>query len=66
VNLAARLQAQAGPGQILISEEAHRRTERQLADSKLHGDKVVLSLKGFEQSVPAYRVVSLSSLTKAR
>jgi adenylate cyclase len=51
-NLAARLQAQAGPNEIVLSEEAWRRL-RERVDAMPE----MLDLKGFAQPVAAYRVV---------
>ncbi len=56
VNLAARLQAQAAPGEILLSEETYRRTASWLSDAKLPTERALLTLKGFEQGVPAHRI----------
>jgi adenylate cyclase len=50
-NLASRLQAQAGPNQILLSEEAWRRLR-----DPIEAKPEVLELKGFERPVAAYRV----------
>ena len=50
-NLASRLQGQAGPNQIVLSEEAWKRL-RDRVDARLE----TLELKGFEERVPAYRV----------
>lgn len=50
-NLASRLQAQAGPNQIMLNEEAFRRL-RERVDAKPE----VLELKGFARPVAAYRV----------
>ena len=50
-NLASRLQAQAGPNQIVLSEEAWKRL-RDRVDAPLE----MLELKGFAHPVPAYRV----------
>lgn len=50
-NLASRLQAQAGPNQIVLSEEAWRRL-RDRVDAR----QEMLELKGFSQPVPAYRL----------
>ncbi|HEY6875223.1 MAG TPA: AAA family ATPase [Candidatus Dormibacteraeota bacterium] len=50
-NLASRLQAQAGPNQIVLSEEAWKRL-RDRVDAHLE----MLELKGFAEPVPAYRV----------
>jgi adenylate cyclase len=57
-NLAARLQAQAAAGEILLSEEAFRRVRDWLAEQKLPVEEDRLSLKGFAQPVTAYRLVS--------
>jgi class 3 adenylate cyclase len=46
-NLAARLQAQAGPGEILLSAEAHRRVAGWIADRGLETTEEELELKGF-------------------
>lgn len=55
-NLAARLQAQAGAGELLLSTEAHERVR----DSPLLADRQVeecrLVLKGFDGPVRAHRV----------
>jgi class 3 adenylate cyclase len=50
-NLAARLQAQAGAGQILLAEDAWRRL-REPAPAK----RELLKLKGFDRRVVAYRI----------
>ena len=50
-NLASRLQGQAGPNQIVLSEEAWRRL-RDHVDARHE----MLELKGFAHPVPAYRV----------
>lgn len=50
-NLASRLQAQAGPNQIVLSQEAWRRL-RDHVDARHE----MLELKGFAEPVPAYRV----------
>ena len=51
VNLAARLQGKASAGEILISEESYRNTQRTLA--RRNPNK---SLKGFREPVSAYRL----------
>ena len=51
-NLASRLQAQAGPNQIVLSEEAWKR-QRDRVDARHE----MLELKGFADPVPAHRVV---------
>ena len=50
-NLASRLQGQAGPNQIVLSEEAWKRL-RDRVEARLE----TLELKGFAEPVPAYRV----------
>lgn len=52
-NLAARLQSQAGPDQILVSESTHRIT-RELFHHQSLGPR---ELKGFHQAVQIYAVV---------
>jgi adenylate cyclase len=51
-NLASRLQAQAGPNQIVLSEEAWKRL-RDRVDAR----QEMLELKGFADPVTAYRMV---------
>jgi class 3 adenylate cyclase/tetratricopeptide (TPR) repeat protein len=54
VNVAARLQQAAGPGEILIGESAHR-----LTDGRVETDNVgPLELRGFRRAIPAYRVLA--------
>jgi class 3 adenylate cyclase len=55
-NLAARLQAAAGPGEILLSAEAHRRIETWLDDRGVTLEPEELSLKGFDSPQVGYRV----------
>jgi class 3 adenylate cyclase len=57
-NLAARLQAAAGPGEILLSEEAHRRVEGWLADRGGSPLREELTLKGFDEPQAAYRLAA--------
>jgi class 3 adenylate cyclase len=57
-NLAARLQAQAGPGEILLSAEAHRRVESWLGDRGMAATQEELELKGFPEPQVAYRLVA--------
>jgi class 3 adenylate cyclase len=57
-NLAARLQAQAAAGEILLSEEAFRRVRDWLAEKQLAVEEERLALKGFAQPVTAYRLRS--------
>jgi class 3 adenylate cyclase/tetratricopeptide (TPR) repeat protein len=54
VNVAARLQQAAGPGEILIGESAHR-----LTDGAVQSENVgPLELRGFRNPIDAYRVVA--------
>jgi class 3 adenylate cyclase/tetratricopeptide (TPR) repeat protein len=55
-NLAARLQAAAGPGEILVDGEAFARLRDHLRDRGLRATEVDLELKGFVEPVRAYRV----------
>jgi class 3 adenylate cyclase len=55
-NLAARLQAQAGPGEILLSSEAHRRVAEWLAERGLETTAEELQLKGFPEPQVAHRL----------
>jgi adenylate cyclase len=55
-NLAARLQAQSGAGEVTLSEEAHRRVQEWLAGRGTPVDRVELRLKGFAEPVSAFRV----------
>jgi class 3 adenylate cyclase/tetratricopeptide (TPR) repeat protein len=55
-NLAARLQAAAAGGEILLSQEAHRRVQRRLEDLALGVGREELDLKGVDGSVVAFRI----------
>jgi adenylate cyclase len=55
-NLAARLQAAAGEGEILLSDEAHRRVEGWLGERGLTASPGDLELKGFEDVQVGYRI----------
>jgi adenylate cyclase len=57
-NLAARLQAAAGGGEILLSDEAYRRVEPWLRERGLEARREELELKGFDGRQPAYRLPS--------
>jgi class 3 adenylate cyclase len=57
-NLAARLQSQAGPGEILLSAEAHRRVESWLGDRGMETMREELELKGFAEPQLAYRLAA--------
>ena len=55
-NLASRLQGAAAGGEILLSEEAHRRVEGRLKDLDLHAAGEKLEIKGVGGPVPAFRI----------
>lgn len=55
-NLAARLQAQARGGEIVLSADACKRLGAWLAQQDLHPSSEQLSLKGFGDPVEVYRV----------
>jgi class 3 adenylate cyclase len=55
-NLAARLQAAAEAGEIVLSEEAHRRVAQWLVERGLEVVPEALELKGFEGPQPAWRL----------
>jgi len=57
-NLAARLQAAAGPGEILFDAGVERRTSAWMTVHRLEASAEDLSLKGFEAPVRAYRLRS--------
>jgi adenylate cyclase len=57
-NLAARLQAQAGPGEILLSAEAHRRVAGWLADHGMETTQDELELKGFAEPQVVHRLTA--------
>ena len=55
-NLAARLQAAADAGEILLSEDAHLRLEPWLAQAGISLEPEELELKGFDAPQRAYRI----------
>jgi class 3 adenylate cyclase len=55
-NLAARLQAAAGPGEILLSAEAHRRVRDRLRERGVDPEREELTLKGFPEPQAGYRL----------
>ena len=61
-NLAARLQAAAGPGEILLSDEAHRRLSVWLAERNLAATEERLELKGFADPQLVYRLPAGASV----
>ena len=57
-NLAARLQAIAEGGEILLSEEAFRRVEEWLSERGMAARCEQVELKGFEGAQAAYRIAA--------
>lgn len=57
-NLAARLQAQAQPGEILLSEEAFRRVRSRLEAAGSTPEERTLELKGFDAPITAFLIRS--------
>jgi class 3 adenylate cyclase len=55
-NLAARLQAAAGAGDVVLSDEAHRRVAEWLAERGLEAVPETLELKGFDGPQAAWRI----------
>jgi class 3 adenylate cyclase len=55
-NLAARLQVAAAGGEILLSEEAHRRLRRRLDELELPAAREELELKGIDEPAVAFRI----------
>jgi class 3 adenylate cyclase/tetratricopeptide (TPR) repeat protein len=55
-NLAARLQAAATAGEIVLSDEAHRRVAQWLSERGLEAVPQALELKGFDGPQPAWRL----------
>ena len=55
-NLAARLQTAAKAGEIVLSDEAHRRVAAWLSEHGLEAMREPLQLKGFDGPQPAWRL----------
>jgi class 3 adenylate cyclase len=55
-NLAARLQTSAEAGEIVLSDEAHRRVADWLEERGLEAVPQTLELKGFDEPMPAWRL----------
>ncbi|HEX2680678.1 MAG TPA: adenylate/guanylate cyclase domain-containing protein, partial [Candidatus Dormibacteraeota bacterium] len=55
-NLASRLQAAAVAGEILLSQDAHRRVTEWLEEQRMEATPVDLELKGITTPVKAFRV----------
>lgn len=60
VNLAARLQQKAALGEVLLNDEAYRRTASSGSSNQWSTEPVRLDLKGFDDPVKAFRVVPLN------
>jgi class 3 adenylate cyclase len=58
VNLAARLMAEAGPNEIVVSADAYRRLAGSIEGSGLVPHEEDLRLKGFSQPARVYRLVA--------
>jgi class 3 adenylate cyclase len=56
INLAARLQSQAQPGEVILSAEAYRRARYWLEEQSVSPIEASLTLKGFPQPHVAYRL----------
>jgi adenylate cyclase len=55
-NLAARLQTAAKAGEIVLSDEAHRRVAAWLKEHGFEATREPLELKGFDGPQPAWRL----------
>jgi class 3 adenylate cyclase len=55
-NLAARLQTAAEAGEIVLSDEAHRRVAAWLGEHGLEAMREPVELKGFDGPQPAWRL----------
>ncbi len=55
-NLAARLQSEANGGEIILSEETHRRVATWLQERGIEAVPQTLELKGFDGPQPAWRI----------
>jgi class 3 adenylate cyclase len=64
-NLAARLQAAAGPGEILLSSEAYRRLSAWLAEHDLSAREERLEVKGFAEPQVVHRIVDPAGVGRA-
>jgi class 3 adenylate cyclase len=64
-NLAARLQAAAGAGEILLSDEAYRRVEGWLSERGGAPEREELTLKGFDAPQVAYRLAAPAAVQVA-
>jgi class 3 adenylate cyclase len=55
-NLASRLQGQAASGEVVLSEEAYKRTREWLAEHSMSSTEEELTLKGFPDPVLGRRL----------
>ena len=55
-NLASRLQGQAAAGDVVLSDEAYRRTRDWLSEHSLNLSEEALNLKGFPEPIRAHRL----------
>jgi class 3 adenylate cyclase len=58
-NLASRLQGQAAAGELMLSEEAYKRTREWLSEHSLRSSEESLTLKGFRGPVSVHRLGDL-------
>ncbi len=65
-NLAARLQAAAGPGEILLSSDAHRRLSAWLAERGVRATEEQLTLKGFAGPQVVHRILDPARIAPVR
>jgi adenylate cyclase len=55
-NLASRLQGQSAAGELMLSDEAYKRTRDWLAEHSTSSTEESLTLKGFPEPVSAHRI----------
>jgi len=55
-NLASRLQGQAAAGEVMLSQEAYKRTREWLAEHSMSSTEDALTLRGFPEPVSAHRL----------
>jgi class 3 adenylate cyclase/tetratricopeptide (TPR) repeat protein len=65
-NMAARLQGQAGPGEILLSDESHRRVQAWLSERGIVSELVSMKLKGIDGQTEAFRLGAPAGGTSGR
>ncbi len=57
-NVASRLQAQAGAGTVILTEEGYRRVRDWLEARGIQAERTELALKGFTAPVTAFQVTA--------